>query len=155
MAWNFPALVIAGLFLVSLKKGGFELKSTLVVILFLLITCSSVPAQSQTRESTEKPCREQPRLVGTCFSVRGRLSLYNGAPTIRLWRSGTKRMLGVSGSYAQPGYSSVPLEIERLLDWETEVWGDFKVCPLTRQRPREMQMICIESGKNLTTRKRQ
>jgi hypothetical protein len=64
-------------------------------------------------------------------------------------------MLGVSGSYAEAGYSSIPAEIERQLDWEIEVWGDFVVCPFTPQRPREMQMICIESGRNLSTRKRQ
>lgn len=87
--------------------------------------------------------------------MRGRLSLYNGAPTIRLWRVGTRRMLGVSGSYAEEGYSSIPKEIESRLDWETEVWGDFEVCPFTRQRPGVMQLICVESGKNLTTRKRQ
>lgn len=64
-------------------------------------------------------------------------------------------MLGVSASYSQAGYSSIPEEIERRLDWETELWGDFSVCPFTRQKPKEMQMICIESGRNIVVRKRQ
>lgn len=126
-----------------------------VILLTLLLAFGNAPAQTGTTETSLKPCRQQPRLVGKCFTVRGRLSLYNGAPTIRLWRAGTRRMLGVSGSYAEAGYSSIPAEIERQLDWETEVWGDFLVCPFTPQRPREMQMICLESGKNLRTRKRQ
>jgi hypothetical protein len=64
-------------------------------------------------------------------------------------------MLGVSSSYAEAGYTSIPAEIERQLNWETELWGDFEVCPFTPRRPGEMQMICIESGKNLVARKRQ
>lgn len=86
--------------------------------------------------------------------VRGRLSVYNGTPSIRLWKSGTKRMLGVSGSYAQPGYRSIPEDVEKHLNWETEVWGDYMVCPFTRQHPQKMQLICIELGKNLISRKR-
>ena len=123
-------------------------------IFLLLVSCSTIFAQERPK-LTSKPCRAQPSIVGKCFRVRGRLSLYNGAPTIRLWRVGTKRMLGVSASYSQPGYSNIPEEIAKRLDWENEVWGDFLVCPFTRQRPKEMQMMCIETGKNIVVRKRQ
>ena len=44
----------------------------------------------------EKSCREHPQLIGKCFSVHGRLSTYNGNPAVRLWRIGTRRVLGVS-----------------------------------------------------------
>lgn len=122
----------------------------------LLIFCSGVVAGAQDggRKSGEMPCRAQPSLVGRCFRVRGRLSLYNGAPTVRLWRAGTRRVLGVSGSYSRDGYSSLPAEIESRLGWENEVWGDFLVCPFTRRRPREMQMVCIEEGRNIVARAR-
>lgn len=123
-------------------------------ILLLLISSRLVSGQDAKPGAALLPCREQPSLVGKCFMVRGRLSLYNGAPTIRLWRAGTRRMLGVSGSYSQAGYSSIPEELEKRLGWETEVWGDFLVCPFTRRRAKEMQMICIEGGKNIVVRKR-
>ncbi len=123
-------------------------------ILLLLISTHTVLGQAEVTKSQLMPCRAQPSLVGKCFTVRGRLSLYNGAPTIRLWRLGTKRMLGVSASYSRDGYSSIPEELEKKLDWDTEVWGDFLVCPFTPQRPKEMQMICIEDGKNVVVRKR-
>ena len=115
----------------------------------ILIFAHAALAQSASEDQRAKPCREQPALIGRCFVVRGRLSLYNGAPTIRLWRAGTKRMLGVSGSYAQAGYRSVPAEVEKQLSWETELWGEYLVCPFTLQRPGEMQMICIEAGKKI------
>jgi hypothetical protein len=128
--------------LVAARAGGL-----------LLVSCSTGFGQ-EAPQSPSKPCRAQPALVGKCFRVRGRLSLYNGAPTIRLWRVGTKRILGVSASYSQPGYSNIPAEIEKLLEWDNEVWGDFLVCPFTPQKPQEMQMMCIESGKNIVVRKR-
>ena len=123
-------------------------------IVLLLIYSRVMAAQAERPGSAQKPCREQPSLVGKCFMVRGRLSLYNGAPTIRLWRAGTKRMLGVSASYSREGYTSMPSELERQLSWEKEVWGDFLVCPFTPRRPREMQMICIERAKNIDIRER-
>ncbi|HEX8176181.1 MAG TPA: hypothetical protein VF543_13780 [Pyrinomonadaceae bacterium] len=132
------------------------MKLVIVIALLCMALLSGSNGQSgQPSQTPEKPCRSQPHLVGRCFTVRGRLSLYNGAPTIRLWRAGTRQMLGVSSSYAEAGYTSIPAEIERQLNWETELWGDFEVCPFTPRRPGEMQMICIESGKNLVARKRQ
>lgn len=123
-----------------------------ILILLLLISPPAVSGQAELPKP--KPCRAQPTLVGKCFRVRGRLSFYNGNPTIRLWRAGTKRMLGVSASYSREGYSSIPEEIEKQLNWENEVWGDFLVCPFTPQRPGEMQMMCIDEGKNVKVRKR-
>lgn len=122
--------------------------------LLLLISPHLAAGQAEGPGPALLPCRAQPSLVGKCFMVRGRLSLYNGAPTVRLWRAGTKRVLGVSASYARDGYSSIPEELERRLDWETELWGDFLVCPFTRRRAKEMQMICVEEGKNVVARKR-
>jgi hypothetical protein len=63
-------------------------------------------------------------------------------------------MLGVSASYSREGYSSIPEELERKLDWENDLWGDFLVCPYTRQRPKVMQLICIEEGKNVVAKRR-
>ena len=133
-------------------KESRTFKYTLIFL--SLIFSPTILGQSEPPKSPEKPCRAQPSLVDKCFFVQGRLSLYNGNPTIRLWRAGTRRILGVSSSYAQEGYTSIPEDLEKKLDWETEVWGNFYVCPFTRQKPKEMQMICIESGKNIVVRKR-
>ena len=127
---------------------------TCAMILIFLVSSRSSSGQEALPGTKLKACRAQPSLIGKCFTVRGRLSLYNGAPTIRLWRAGTKRMLGVSASYSRAGYSSIPEEIEKKLNWENEVWGDFLVCPFTPLRPKEMQLMCIEEGKNIVARKR-
>jgi len=131
-----------------------EYKRLTRVLVLLFVTFPQAAFAQNGSQAKLQPCRSQPSLVGKCFAVRGRLSLYNGAPTIRLWRLGTKRMLGVSASYSREGYSNIPEELEKQLNWETELWGDYFVCPFTPQRPKEMQMICIERGKSIVLRKR-
>jgi len=127
---------------------------TSLISLLLLVPPAALSAQAAGPGRPLRPCRAQPSLVGRCFRVYGRLSLYNGAPTIRLWRAGTKRVLGVSGSYARDGYSSVPGELERRLSWETELWGEYLVCPYTPRRVGEMQLVCIEEGRKVVARPR-
>jgi hypothetical protein len=124
-------------------------------VLLPLLTCS-VLAQSPTK-SVAKSCRARSDLIGKCFTVRGRLSVYNGTPSIRLWRIGSKRLLGVldpTDISGEPGVSTIPASIKEQLNWDTEIFGDFLVCPITHSKPREMQTICIESGKKLIVRKR-
>jgi hypothetical protein len=103
----------------------------------------------------EKSCREHPQLVGKCFIVHGRLSTYNGNPAVRLWNPGTRRLLGVSDQrFSVPGYRNLPEDLAKELDGENSIYGDFLVCPFTRPRPREMQLMCIESAKNVVVKKR-
>ena len=114
----------------------------------LLISCA-LASGALSSAPQDKSCREHPRLVGKCFNVHGRLATYNGNPAVRLWRIGTKRMLGVSDQrFKEPGYSNIPAELLRQLDGESKITGDFLVCPFTRSKPGEMQLVCIESAKN-------
>src|SRR5499427_6788103 len=59
-----------------------------------LLTASSTIAESPTGLDLQS-CRARTDLVGKCFPVHGRLSVYNGTPSIRLWPIGSKRLLGV------------------------------------------------------------
>jgi hypothetical protein len=115
----------------------------------LLIAGVSASAMSP-QLATEKSCHEHPQLVGKCFNVHGRLSTYNGNPAVRLWNLRTKRMLGVSDQkYSVPGFRNLPEDLAKRLDGETNIYADFLVCPFTRSKPREMQLICIDSAKNI------
>lgn len=123
----------------------------------LLLVWSCVPAQTPV-EHEAKSCRARTDLVGKCFNVRGRLSVYNGTPSIRLWPVGTRRLLGVldpKDISAEPGPSTIPASVRGRLDWDKEIFGDYLVCPLSRSKPGRMQTVCIESGKNLIARKRE
>lgn len=74
------------------------------------------------------------------FTFRGRLSLWNGNPSFRIWPVGTNRLLGLSGSC---------LEALELGDWhpyhDKELWADFTVSAVTEQRAGEMQFVCIRA----------
>jgi len=126
---------------------------TRIATSLLLILCGSVSAMSPPLV-VEKSCREHPQLIGKCFNVRGRLSVYNGAPAVRLWRIGTRRVLGISEQrFSLPGYRNTPEGLAQQLDGENEIFGDFLVCPFSPPKPREMQLVCIESAKHVVIKK--
>jgi len=93
-------------------------------------------------------CKEDPDIVAACFSVHGRLSAYNGTPTLRMWRIGTDRMLGVRDEFP------LPESLEPRVNWDVNVYGDYVVCPLTHQRGGEMQVVCVESANHVVVNKR-
>jgi hypothetical protein len=126
------------------------------IVFFLLLVAGSVmPSQSPATEAESKSCRHHPHLAGKCFTVHGRLSVYNGAPAMRIWKVGTKRMLGISEQrFAVEGFRNMPETIQTQVNQDVEVFGDFLVCPFTRQKAGEMQLVCVEEGKNLTVKKR-
>lgn len=122
--------------------------------LILFVFCA-LPSAAPSSVPQERSCREHPQLVGKCFNVRGRLATYNGNRAVRLWRIGTKRILGISDQrFSQPGYRNIPEDLLQQLNGENMIVGDFLVCPFTRAKPGEMQLVCIESAKNTVVRKR-
>jgi hypothetical protein len=127
---------------------------TRIATSLVLILCGSVSAMSPSAFAP-KSCSQNPQLIGKCFNVRGRLSVYNGNPAVRLWRIGTKRVLGVSDQrFSLPDYRNLPEDLKKQLNGENLVIGDFLVCPFTPAKPREMQLVCIDSAKNVSVKKR-
>jgi hypothetical protein len=107
-----------------------------------------VPNVSSTTEPT-RTCKTNPNLVAACFRVHGRLGWYNGAPSGRIWIIGTKRMLGLHDDW-------IPANMESRSgpDFDREVFGDFDVCPFTKETAGEMQMVCIESASHIVFKER-
>lgn len=136
------------------KNGHLWLAS---VALFLLVGAGvAVGADPVSAASCGKPCREHPQLVGPCFKIRGRMSIYNGNPTYRIWRVGTKRILGVSlGVYLLPGYCNLPPAVEDKVSLGSDLFADFVVCPFEVSKPGQMQLICVESATNEVVRSRE
>lgn len=91
-------------------------------------------------------CKSDPDIVGACFTVHGRMAVYNGGMPYRIWRIGTDRMLGVRDSI-------IPESLTTNLIWGTAAFGDFYVCPFTRQREGAMQFVCVESARKIVYRK--
>lgn len=87
-------------------------------------------------------CAADPDLVGACFTVHGRLSYWNGNPSLRIGWIGTKRILGVPNEV-------VPDSVAPHLNFDVGAYGDYRVCPLTLRKPDAMQMVCIEAADNV------
>src|SRR5262245_48301115 len=64
----------------------------ILIALLLLVVTASVSARLFPQG---RSCRARSDVAGKCFTVHGRLSVYNGTPSIRLWPIGTKRLLGI------------------------------------------------------------
>jgi hypothetical protein len=89
----------------------------------------------------------------------------NGTPAFRLWKTGTRRILGI---YSGPSVDrwgldnespEFPANVQRGLlnladkvSWNT-IWADFEVCPLESEKAGAMQPACIESAKNIFVEK--
>ena len=117
----------------------------------ILLTLGLALLQPMSGGETKQPCRGNPSQAGPCFRVRGRLMIHLGSPSARIWRIGTKRILGVSERY--PEIQSMPQSLEKKLTLENRIYGDFEVCPFTKERPDEMQLVCIESASHLRIKK--
>jgi hypothetical protein len=94
-------------------------------------------------------CRPIPYTQQPCFSVRGRLSAWNGAPTFRLRPRGSKRVLGVVGGDGDPASPSVLTTALRAAMTPAApgelrpVSARFRVCPLAPERAGRMRPVCI------------
>jgi len=93
-------------------------------------------------------CAKNPEIVAPCFEVHGRLSSWNGAPATRIWRVGTKRVLGIHSDIMPPELQS------KRATFDTELWGTFLVCPYTHAKAGHMQFVCIESWRDIQVRER-
>jgi len=115
----------------------------LVVFATLLVT----PLQSQQG----RLCKANPEVVDQCFKVHGRVRIVNGTGFV-IWRIGTDRLLGVEDD------DDIPQNLIKALfrydkEWGSDVYGDFEVCPFTKRKPGEMQMVCVETASHLIVKK--
>lgn len=116
-------------------------------------------ALPQTATKRSIPCKT-PQNASECYWTRGRITIGNGNPSFRMWKVGTKRLLGifsgpsVSHDRLSPDqeHPELPANVEKI--WKprlgvSPLYGDFEVCPLAPEHPGAMRPVCVESAKNL------
>jgi hypothetical protein len=86
-------------------------------------------------------CEPNPALVGPCFTVEGRAVLANGTPGFRILQKGTKRVLGVLPAESE----IVPTCLAKAVVPDSEVSGEFIVCPFSVEKRGHMQMVCVQA----------
>jgi hypothetical protein len=94
-----------------------------------------------------------------CHTVHGRMDLWNGAPTVRIWVVGTHRVLGVEQQTET--FADLPPGVRRIwagkdtdADWATAIYGDFRVCALTPDRPGHMRSVRLVGATHLSPQPR-
>ena len=134
---------------------------------FCALAAQAIPQSAGQRKI---PCKT-PQNASSCYWTRGRITCCNGNPAMRMWKVGTKRILGIlSGPDSQRHdledslHPELPSNLERAYQAEYKrrvamkdsdagdsepTFGDFEVCPLEPERPGWMQPVCIESAKNI------
>lgn len=126
----------------------------IIALALCAVAARGIPQAAPKRKI---PCKT-PENAASCYWTHGRLSIYNGNPSLRVWKIGTKHLLGIySGSLTFPPRTSEVSESPELPpNLETldgafdggEIFADFQVCPLRPEHPHQMQPACIESAKN-------
>ncbi len=82
------------------------------------------------------------------FKLHGKLSIWMGTPTFRIWIIGTNRILGIPGGDTEP--AEMPDKLQKLFtNTSVEVYADFVVTPLTKYKRGHMQDVRIDSVENL------
>jgi hypothetical protein len=125
-----------------------------IAILFAALWVQALPQKPEKRRI---PCKTAEN-ASECYWTRGRVAFGTGNPAFRMWKIGTKRLLGI---YSGPSVShdrlspdqehpEFPANVEKV--WSSRLgalYGDFEICPLAPERPGAMRPVCVESAKNL------
>lgn len=130
------------------------------VIAALALCAVAAQAIPQATPKRKIPCKTTEN-AASCYWTRGRLSVYNGNPSLRVWKIGTKHLFGIySGPSTFPPRTSensegpeLPANLENLDDDTLSnggvIFADFEICPLRPERPGQMQPACIESARKI------
>ncbi|HEY1426002.1 MAG TPA: hypothetical protein VGF50_04955 [Caulobacteraceae bacterium] len=117
--------------------------------------CRTTPVYPAGCFGGGRGCRAIPYASQPCFSVRGRLSVWNGSPTFRLRPQGTRRLLGVVGGDGDAASPNVlPSDVRGAMTPRSpgelgSVTGVFRVCPLAPERAGWMRPVCIASASGI------
>ena len=139
------------------KSRAFIGRRILIALSLLLLGFGLSVSGAPQRIPKRKIACKTPENAAACYWAHGRLSVANGNPTIRVWKIGTRRMLGIlSGPRAEKRdpsdslHPELPANVSRAFKTlETRIFADFEICPLEPEVAGEMQDACIESAKNV------
>ncbi len=97
-------------------------------------------------------CKSRKDLVDACFVIHGRVYVSNGTPLLRIWVVGTHHVLGVTARDVADDADDplAPAHLLRKLGGNQRfVFGDFEVCPFTKESVGKMQFVSVQSVKHL------
>lgn len=119
-------------------------------ILTMALALAAATASPALADGAKPLCKGSPKIVGDCFTLYGRLAVYNGTPAIRIWPFGTKKLLGVVDTDGDESTVALPDNIKKALaNNPLEINGKYEMCPLDYERENRMRPVCLESASDL------
>jgi hypothetical protein len=105
-----------------------------------------------TAVAADNACENDKRVVAECVDTRGRLRL-NANGRLYIWPVGSDRMLIVhyDNASATPD-PKLPANVAEALKPGTDVFADYRVCPLTKYEPGKRQTVCVSSAAKIIAR---
>jgi hypothetical protein len=95
-------------------------------------------------------CKTSHNLVGTCFSVRGRLFVADNSGGIRIAADGIDRLYAVLDRQSAQGEQAVPAAIQLMLaKAPAAIAGDYLLCPFDKMPVGRVQAVCIQEAMHL------
>ena len=189
---TLAAFVIGSCYITNVKTGTPYWTLMLLAMTALLTASVARQSQAPAHEGADPASRDQaktstqtspsargrkipcktPENASLCYWTHGRLSVYNGSPSFRIWQVGTRHMLGVfNGPSHYPARTNddienpeLPSELYRAYEADNRslkratgiMWAipppafaEFEVCPLRQEIKGRMQAVCVESAKNI------
>ncbi|MBS0361279.1 MAG: hypothetical protein JSR98_07855 [Proteobacteria bacterium] len=92
-----------------------------------------------------------------CRTVHGRMSVWNGAPAVRIAVTGAHHVLGVAHRAGDPEETpDLPASLLKKLTSAglgAAVAGDFIVCPVVKARPGRIELVRVVGADRLSIRR--
>jgi hypothetical protein len=102
--------------------------------------------------AADKACESDKRVVAECFDTRGRLRI-NANGRMYIWPVGSDRMLIVHYDNASAAPDpKLPADVAAAVKPGTDVFADYRVCPLTKYEQGKRQTVCVASGARIVAR---
>ncbi len=117
-----------------------------------LLAAAATVLVASSAIAAENLCESDKRVVASCFDVHGRLRI-NANLRMYMWPVGTDRMLTVR--YASDRAESdppLPANVAEIMKPGTDIFADYRVCPLTKYEPGKRQTVCVSSASRIVVR---
>ena len=117
------------------RRNILPVQRIVIIAAFVMLAVLGVLGQQPPQpRKVHHLCKNNPELVGQCFTIHGRAFNSNGTPDLRIWHLRTKRILGVTASETADDAEEpiAPQNLLHALDEPLLCWYTRNLPPLHR-----------------------
>ena len=126
------------------------IRTSLAALAVLLLSVDRAPAEPEAIAADRVCSHIGPPFVEPCRTIHGKLVLGGDNIQVRIYPSGTKRILGYADGALR---CTLPKQLDEMLAGTPGIEADVTVRPVTASKPEVMQFVCIASVSNVRTKR--